>query len=416
MTTSSASLSTDLPHGPLHGLRVLDLSRVLAGPSATQVLGDLGAEVIKIEKPGAGDDTRAWGPPYVTKPDGTPSSESAYYLSANRNKKSVTIDFHTEDGRALVLALLADCDILVENFKTGSLDKYGLGYDQIKERFPRLIYCSITGFGHTGPMKHLAGYDFMVQGMGGIMALTGPVDGMPHKVGVAIADLMTGMYALTGILAAVHARTQTGRGQFVDVALLDTQLAWLSNAGQYYLTSGKNTPRYGNAHPSIVPYQVFETADGHMVLAVGNDKQFRIFCEIAGVPALADDIVFATNPARVTHRDTVCAKLSDIMRTRTTDDWINALEPRGVPCGPVNSVTQAFAMPQADARDMVIEMPHPDSDTPQKLIGSPLKFSATPVTYRDAPPKLGQHTHDVLRERLSLDTAQLGALEKAGVI
>lgn len=391
-------MKKDIPnHGPLTGIRVFDMTRILAGPSATQILGDMGAEVIKIEKPGAGDDTRKWGPPFVTDADGKNTSESAYYLSANRNKKSIALDFTTAEGVATAKKLIGTCDILVENYKAGSLDKYGLSYAQLKEEFPNLIYCSITGFGHDGPYKDLAGYDFLIQGMGGIMSLTGPSDGEPYKIGVAQTDLITGLYALNGILAALYHREKTGEGQFIDVALLDCQIAALSNAGQYYLTSGKVTPRMGNAHPTIVPYEAFPASDGYIILAIGNDKQFRDFCLFANRTELADDPRFAQNQNRVINRDIIVPIVRDIIASNTQKYWIENLEKRGVPCGPVNTLDQVFADPQVQARGTVIEMEHPLSPTPEKLIANPLKFSATPVTYRHAPPVLGADTEEVLQ-------------------
>lgn len=383
--------------GPLSGIRIFDMTRILAGPSATQILGDMGAEVIKVEKPREGDDTRKWGPPFVKDADGADTTESAYYLSANRNKQSISLDFTTPAGLAVAKKLIASCDVLVENFKAGTLDKYGLGYQQLKDEFPRLVYCSITGFGHTGPYRDRAGYDFLVQGMGGIMSLTGPAAGEPYKIGVAQTDLVTGLYALNGVLAALYSREKTGRGQFIDVSLLDCQVAVLSNAGQYYLSSGKVTPRMGNAHPTIVPYEAFAAADGHIILAVGNDKQFRDFCDVAGCINLADDPRFAKNKDRVINRDVLVPMVRDIMQTRTLAAWMQALEARGVPCGPVNTLDRVFADPQVEAREMVTEMPHPLSPRPEKLIANPLKFSGTPVSYRLPPPPLGAHTADILR-------------------
>lgn len=402
--------------GPLAGIRVLDLSRILAGPSATQILGDLGADVIKVEKPGAGDDTRAWGPPYVTQPDGTPGSESAYYLSCNRNKRSITVDFTTAEGLALLKKLLATSDILVENYKTGTLDRHGLSYDQLKGEFPRLIYASLTGFGHTGPERGRAGYDFMVQGMGGIMSLTGPAEGPPFKTGVAIADLMAGMYMLTGILAALYSRTISGRGQFIDTALLDTQVAWLSNAGQYYLTSGHIPPRMGNAHPTIVPYEVFETSDSHVVLAVGNDRQFADFCAVAGRPELATDTAYAKNRDRVVNRERLLPVIRALMHQHTAAWWLRALDERGVPCGPVNTLEQVFSHPQVKARAMTVDLPHPQSKDPVTLIASPLRLSDTPVAYERAPPTLGQHTDEILSGLLGLSGEDIKTLREKKAI
>lgn len=405
-----------LNNGPLKGLRVFDMTRILAGPSATQIMGDLGAEIIKIEKPGEGDDTRKWGPPFVKNKNGEATTESSYYLSANRNKKSVTLDFTTPDGLALAKKIIATCDILFENYKTGTLDKYGLGYEQLKSEFPQLIYCSLTGFGHTGPLKNFAGYDFLIQGMGGIMSLTGPADGMPHKVGVAVADLMTGMYALTGILAALYHREKTGKGQFVDVALLDTQVAWLSNAGQYYLTSGEVTPRFGNAHPTIVPYEVFQSSDGYIILAIGNDRQYRDFCHFVERPELFEDTRFAENKSRVINRTVLVPMIADIISKKTSHYWISNLETRSVPCGPVNDLSQVFAHPQVRARGMMPVMNHPLAPEPITLIGNPLKFSETPVSYRHAPPTLGADTDSVLESDLALTAQEIKKLRSKGVV
>ncbi|WP_026871494.1 CaiB/BaiF CoA transferase family protein [Inquilinus limosus] len=391
---------TDSPAGALAGLKVLDLTRVLAGPSATQILGDLGADVVKVERPGVGDDTRKWGPPFLRDAEGNDTTESAYYLSANRNKRSIAIDFTQEDGRALLRRLVARADVLVENYKLGDLARYGFGYDDLKDEFPALVYCSITGFGQTGPYAPRAGYDYLIQAMGGIMSLTGPVDGEPMKVGVAIADLMTGTYATIGILAALDHRRRTGRGQLVDMALLDTQVAWLSNAGQYYLTSGVPTPRTGNGHPTIVPYQAFRAADEYLILAVGNDSQFAKFCDVAGRPDLAADPRFATNQARVRNREVLVPIVAGLIAEKPRGFWLQALEARQVPCGPINTIDQVFADPQVAARGMRIEMPHPLAPDPIALIGSPIKLSETPVSYRHAPPVCGADGEEVLRDWL----------------
>lgn len=384
----------------LHDIKVLDLSRILAGPSATQTLGDLGADVIKIEKPLEGDDTRKWGPPYLTDKDGNKTSESAYYLCCNRNKRSLALDFTTAKDKATLLALVKQADILVENYKVGTLAKYGLDYTSLHAINPRLIYCSLTGFGQTGPEASRAGYDFMVQGMGGIMSLTGEPDGMPMKTGVAIADIMAGMYATTAILAALHARTHTGKGQHIDIGLFDTQVAWLANLGQYYLTSGKLPPRMGNAHTTIVPYQVFEVADGHIILAVGNDSQFARFAAHAGKPDWAQDTRYSTNNQRVTNRDQLIPLITEIMKTRSKAQWLEGLEPLGVPCGPINQLDEVFAHEQTTAREMVIEMDHALTPNPVMLIGSPIKLSDTPVSYRHAPPTLGQQSEEILQDWL----------------
>lgn len=402
--------------GPLKGIRVFDMSRILAGPSATQILGDMGAEILKIEKPGQGDDTRKWGPPFVKDASGKDTTESSYYLSANRNKKSLALDFTTPEGLAIAKKLIGTCDILFENYKAGSLEKYGLGYEQLKAEFPKLIYCSLTGFGHDGPYKDLAGYDFLIQGMGGIMSLTGPADGMPHKIGVAYCDLLTGLYALNGILAALYHREKTGQGQFIDIALLDSQVATLSNAGQYYLTSGKVTPRMGNAHPTIVPYEAFRAQDGDIILAVGNDKQFAEFCAFAGRSDLAADAKFATNANRVRNRAEIVPVVAQIIAQHSQKYWIENLEKRGVPCGPVNTLDKVFNDPQVQARGMVTEMAHDASPTPVKLIASPLRFSATPVSYRHAPPMLGANTDEILADELKMTPDEILNLRHKGVV
>jgi crotonobetainyl-CoA:carnitine CoA-transferase CaiB-like acyl-CoA transferase len=411
-------MTTDSSHkpGPLEGIRVLDLTRILAGPSATQILGDYGADILKIEKPGQGDDTRGWGPPYVQDDTGQDTTESSYYLSANRNKRSLAIDFTKPEGLALIKKLLGSCDILFENFKVGTLDKYGLGYAQLKAEFPRLIYCSITGFGHSGPYKDRAGYDFLIQGMGGIMSLTGPTEGPPYKIGVAKSDLVCGLYALSAILAALYSREKTGKGQFIDVALLDTQVAALSNAGQYYLTSGTVTPRMGNGHPTIVPYEVFAAADGYIILAVGNDRQFRDFCDVAGRLDLADDARFTANKSRVKNRDALLPQLREVIAQKPRSWWMDALEKRAVPCGPVNTLDQVFADKQVASRGMVTPMQHPLSPAPVKLIANPVKFSDTPVSYRRAPPPLGADTDEVLRAELGLNETEILNLRQQGVV
>ncbi|MFC7332949.1 CaiB/BaiF CoA transferase family protein [Rhodocista pekingensis] len=402
--------------GPLAGVRVLDMSRVLAGPSCTQILGDLGADVVKVEKPGQGDDTRRWGPPYLEDAEGTPTGESSYYLSANRNKRSLTLDFTKPEGQALARRLVGHADVLVENYRTGTLARYGLGYDDLHIAYPRLVYCSITGFGQTGPYAARAGYDFMVQGMGGIMSLTGEPGGQPMKTGVAIADLMAGTYAAIGILAALRHRDLSGRGQHLDMALLDTQVAWLSNAGQYFLTSGTPVPRTGNGHPTIVPYQTFEAADGWIILAVGNDEQFRRFCTFAGRPELADDPRFATNPARVGNRAETVAEVAALIRRQPAAHWLEGLERLGVPCGPINDIPAVFADPQVQARGMRVSLEHAAAGGPVDLIGSPVRLSETPVNYRYAPPTLGQHTETVLSDWLHMQPDEVARLRQTGVI
>lgn len=397
----------------LAGIRVLDLSRVLAGPWATQILGDLGADVIKVEKPGPGDDTRSWGPPFTKHPDGSPG-DAAYYLAANRNKRSVTIDFAHPEGADLVRRLAPQCQILVENFKTGGLRKYGLDYETLKAINPSLVYCSITGFGQDGPYAKRAGYDYMIQAMGGLMSLTGEPAGEPMKSAVAVADLFTGMYAVTAILAALRHAERTGEGQHLDISLLDCQVAMLANLGMNYLLSGEEPKRLGNAHASIAPYQVFATADGHVVLAVGNDGQFQDFCTAAGVK-LADDTRFATNPARIANRVELTSAIAAIMIQRTTGHWMSVLEQAGVPCGPINTLPQVFADPHVAARGAVQTMKRSDGAT-VKLTANPIRMSATPPDPRIAPPLLGQDTHRTLRDLLGVTETELARLRDAGAI
>ncbi len=403
--------------GPLTGLRVLDLSRILAGPTCTQLLGDLGAEIIKVERPGAGDDTRKWGPPYVRDAEGRETTESAYYLCCNRNKRSVTIDFTQPEGAALVRRLAATSDVLIENLKVGGLAKYGLAYTDLAPELPRLVYCSISGFGQTGPYRNRPGYDFLIQGMGGIMSMTGEPDGEPMKVAVGIADVMCGMYASSAILAALRHRDASGEGQYIDIGLLDSQVAWLINGGLYYLTSGEPPPRLGNAHPNIVPYQVVPASDGYFILAVGNDQQFRRFCEFAGGADLADDPRFARNADRVRNRDALLPLLENLTRVHPISHWLDGLEQRNVPCGPVNDLRQVFDDPQIRHREMRITMPHPLAGSGEvALTGNPLKLSATPVTYRRAPPVLGQDTDAVLEELLDLKGDERAQLRQQQVI
>lgn len=385
--------------GPLAGVKVLDMSRILAGPSSTQLLGDYGADVVKIERPGVGDDTRKWGPPYVKDADGNETSESAYYLAANRNKRSVAVDIATPEGAALILELAAKADVLVENYKLGGLKKYGLDYAAIKAVNPNIIYCSITGFGQTGPNAHLPGYDLMAQGYGGIMSLTGTPDGPPIKVGVGIADVMCGMYAATAVLAALRHRDVTGEGQYIDVALVDSQIAWLINEGTNYLQSGEVPERRGNQHPNIVPYQVFEARDGHVIVAVGNDSQFGRFCEILDVPELALDADFSTNIKRIENRALLLPKLEALFATRGKQEMLDAMKAHNVPCGEVNNLAEVFDSPQVAARDMRVKMAHPAGEI--EVIGNPVKFSKTPVTYRNAPPLCGADTADVMKDWLA---------------
>ena len=391
-------------NGPLHGLRILDLTRILAGPTCTQLLGDMGADVIKIERPGAGDDTRGWGPPFVSDANGKATTESAYYLSSNRNKRSVAVNIAEPEGAALVRKLLSSCDVLVENFKAGGLKKYGLAYEDLQAEFPQLVYCSVTGFGQTGPNAHRAGYDLLAQGAGGIMSLTGEPEGEPMKVGVGIADVMCGMYATTGILAALRHRDQTGEGQHIDIALLDSQMAWLVNEGTNYLLSGDAPLRRGNGHPNIVPYGVFEVEDGHVIVAVGNDAQFARFCVVIGRPELAQDERFIKNSGRLQYRAALLEILEPHLQTLHKDALLAGMEAESIPGGPINTLPEAFKSPQAVAREMVVKMAHPLAGSGHvELIGNPLKFSRTPVTYRRAPPLCGADTDEVLRELLGDD-------------
>jgi len=403
--------------GPLDGVRILDLSRVLAGPSCTQLLGDLGAEIVKVERPRVGDETRTWGPPFVKDETGRETTESGYFLSTNRNKRSVTIDFAKPEGAALVRRLLSRCDALVENFKVGGLREYGLAYEQLRADFPRLVYCSITGFGQTGPYASRPGYDMLVQGAGGIMSVTGDPDRPPVKVGVAVNDVITGLYAAAGLLSALRHRDTCGVGQQIDVGLLDVAVGWLYNVGLNYLLSGDIPRRLGTAHPNTVPYQVFPSKDGYFILAAGNDEQFRRYCQVAGMPGLAEDRRFSTNAERVRNREKLVGIVTDLSRRETTEHWLQALERAGVPCGPVNTIDQVFADPQVTHRQMRIQMDYPGSEQGAvPLIASPLKLSESPVTYRLAPPRLGQHTDTVLGELLGMDAAQCARLRRAGVI
>ncbi len=405
--------------GPLSHLRVLDVSRILAGPSATQMLSDLGAEVIKIERPGAGDDTRHWGPPYLKDRDGNDTADSTYYLSINRGKRSVTVDISKPEGQKIVRDLAAKSDIFVENYKVGGLAKYGLTYDDLKAVNPSLIYCSITGFGQDGPYATRAGYDYMIQAMGGMMSITGEADerpgGGPMRVGIAIADLTTGLYSTVAILAAVAHRERTGEGQYIDMALLDCATAILTNQGLNYLNTGTPPGRVGNRHPNVVPYQPFPSADGHVVIAVGNDGQFRRLCQVLGLPELADDERFATNSARVTRQPELAELLAVPVKEKTTAEWLEILEAEGVPCGPINSIEEVFNDPQIKHRGMVVEQEHAlAGDIP--MIASPINLSATPVEYQGAPPTLGQHTDDVLAEVLELSETRIAELRSDGVL
>ncbi|WP_268798608.1 CaiB/BaiF CoA transferase family protein [Pseudomonas huanghezhanensis] len=405
--------------GALSHLRVLDLSRVLAGPWAGQILADLGADVIKVERPGNGDDTRAWGPPFLKDAAGENTSEAAYYLSANRNKQSVTIDFTQPEGQKLVRELAAKSDIVIENFKVGGLKAYGLDYASLQLENPRLIYCSITGFGQTGPYAKRAGYDFMIQGLGGLMSLTGRPEGEdgagPVKVGVALTDILTGLYSTSAILAALAHRDQGGAGQHIDMALLDVQVACLANQAMNYLTTGVSPRRLGNAHPNIVPYQDFPTADGDFILTVGNDSQFRKFAEVAGQPQWAEDPRFSSNKQRVLYRAELIPMIRQATVFKTTREWVSALELVGVPCGPINDIAQVFADPQVKARGLLVSLPHALGGTvPQ--VASPIRLSETPVEYRSAPPRLGEHTLEVLTRVLGMNDEDISALKEAGVL
>ncbi len=393
--------------GPLNGVRVLDLSRVLAGPYATMMLGDLGADVIKVEQPGKGDDTRAWGPPWA-------GTESAYYLSVNRNKRGITLDLKSAEGQAIVRELASQCDIVVENFKLGALDRMGIGYEQLREINPRLIWATVSGYGPDGPWADRPGYDFVAQGESGIMAITGVPDGEPMKVGVAIVDITTGLFTVSAILAALHAREAMGVGQKIDTSLMTSAVAWLANVGQSHLVSGKPARRFGNAHANIVPYQVFKARDQHMTIAVGNDKQFRALCEVLGRGEIADDDRFRTNPLRVEHRDTLIELLQSVFETRDADEWLDGCYRVGIPSGKINSVEQVFEHPQVLARDMLVEIAHPEAGM-LKMAGIPYELSNTPATVRLAPPLLGQHTDEVLRE-LGRDDIEIRRLHESGIV
>ncbi len=402
----------------LHGIRVLDLSRILAGPWCTQVLADLGAEVIKVERPGSGDDTRAWGPPFLKRADGEDTTDSAYFAATNRGKQSITLDIASPEGQGLVRELACLCDVVVENYKFGDMARYGLDYESLSALNPGLIYCSITGFGQTGPYRTRAGYDFMIQAMGGLMSVTGERDdlpgGGPQKCGVPIADMMTGMYSTVGILAALRERETSGRGQHLDMALLDAQVSWLANHNLNYLVSGQVPKRWGNAHPNLTPYQSFPTLDGNLILAIGNDGQFRRFCAVAGLD-IADDPRFLNNSARLAHRPALVDLVARAMAGRTTADWMQRLEAQGVPCGPINTIDQVFADPQVQARGLRMDLPHAAAGTvPQ--VANPIRMSRTPIQYGSAPPVLGQHTHDVLGRLLGLAPEAIESLENRGVI
>ena len=402
--------------GPLHGIRILDLTRILAGPFCTQMLGDLGAEVIKVERVGKGDDTRRFAPPFFRDEDGNDTSESAYFLSANRNKKSIAVDLTSPDGQALIKRLIGMSDVVVENFKTGALAKYGLAYDDVKADNPKLVYCSITGFGQTGPYANRPGYDFLIQGMGGVMSLTGDPDGTPQKVGVPIADLMTGMYAAVAINAAVLSARSTGKGQFIDIGMLDTHVAWLACVGMNYIAAG-DLGRIGNDHPNIVPYRPFKTSDGHVIIVVGNDDQFQRFCALAGCEELLDDPRFKSNPDRVQNRQALAELIDPVVAAKPSEYWLRELEAASIGCGPINNLEQVFQNPQVIAREMVHEMTHAvNGGTTARLLASPMKLSETPVTYRQAPPLLGEHTDHVLTELLELSDDDVARMREAGTV
>jgi len=403
----------------LQHIRILDLTRVLAGPWCTQNLADLGADVIKVERPDVGDDTRSWGPPYARDEDGKNSSEAAYYLTANRGKRSITLDIASPEGQQVIRHLVMQCDVVVENYKVDQLKKYGLDYASLSALKPDLVYCSITGFGQTGPYASRAGYDFIIQGMGGLMSITGERDelpgGGPQKAGVAIADLMTGMYATIAILAALTHRDRSGAGQYIDMALLDVQVAMLANVGSNYLSSGSTPRRWGNAHANIVPYQTFATSDGHIIVAAGNDGQYRKFVQAGECPELATDARFLTNPQRVEMRDTLVPILAEMVRKKTKAEWLVLLEDAGVPCGPINKLDEVFNDPQVRARECAIELAHPTADK-VRLVASPMRLSGTPIQYNLAPPLLGQHTDQILQQLLGYSDQQLAQLRDKKII
>jgi crotonobetainyl-CoA:carnitine CoA-transferase CaiB-like acyl-CoA transferase len=403
----------------LDGVRVLDLTRVLAGPWATQNLADFGAEVIKVERPGHGDDTRKWGPPFLRDREGRDTADAAYYLACNRGKKSITLDFTRPEGREVARNLALRSDVLVENFKVGDLARHGLDYATLARDHPRLVYCSVTGFGQDGPYRDRPGYDFMIQGLGGLMSVTGERDevpgGGPQKVGVAVSDLFTGMYSTTAILAALLEREKSGQGQHIDMALLDVQVAMLANLSSSYFVSRSVPGRMGNAHMNIVPYHVFRAADGFLIVAVGNDGQFASFCRVLGVPEWAADARFSTNPQRVRHRDLLVGMISGRMATRPSRAWLDDLEPAGVPCGPINDLDQVFADPQVRHRRMQVTAPHAAAGE-VTMVANPIKFSATPIAHDRGPPLLGEHTEEVLGGVLGLDAAAISALRERGAI
>ena len=405
--------------GPLSGIRVLDMSRILAGPWVGQMLADLGAEVIKIERPGKGDDTRGWGPPFVKDRDGNDTSDAAYFMCTNRGKKSLTLDIAKPEGQQIIRELAQQSDILLENYKVGDLKRYGLDFESLSKLNPRLIYCSITGFGQTGPYRDRAGYDYLVQGMGGIMSMTGEREdrpgGGPQRVGVAIADLMTGMYSSVGILAALHERAASGLGQYIDMALLDCTVGWLANQNANYLIGGQVPQCIGNEHPNVMPYQTFRTIDGNMIIATGNDGQFQRLCDAAGIPETGKDPRYANNALRMKHRDDCTAELATALKKKTTAEWIALLETVGVPCGPINRLDQVYADPQVQARGLKIDVPHPKAGS-VPLVANPIKFSRTPMAYDRPPPLVGEHVDDVLRGLLGKSDAEIAALREKKIL
>ncbi len=402
--------------GALSGIRVLDLSRVLAGPICTQLLGDLGADILKIEKPFEGDDTRKWGPPFLKDDQGQDTTESAYYLCANRNKKSIAIDISRPEGQKLILKLLEHCDILIENFKVGGLEKYGLDYKSLQQKFPRLIYCAITGFGQSGPLATEPGYDFLAQGMGGLMASTGTPEKGPTKVGVAVSDYVAGLNAAIGILAALNNRTQTGQGQMVDVCLLNSTLAMMTNLAQYTLVSGHNPPQIGNAHTTIVPYQSFEVADGYIIIAIGNDHQFKAFAKCCEKQEWLDRDDFKTNSLRVEHRAKLIPLIEAVLKTKNLNDWLALFRNADVPCGPILPMLDVLKLDQVKAQNMVVPLTHPFCTAPVDFIGAPVKLSQTPAVYKTAPPTRGQHTYNVLTTLLKTPQDQLEILTRDRII
>lgn len=403
----------------LSNIRVLDLTRVLAGPWGTQILADLGAEVIKVERPKTGDDTRAWGPPYLRDAEGRNTTEAAYFLSANRGKQSLSLNVASPEGQDIIRKLVKDCDVFVENYKVGDMARYGLGYDDLKKFNPGLIYCSVTGFGQTGPMSHLPGYDFIIQAMGGLMSITGERDdlpsGGPQKVGIAVSDIFTGLYATIAILAALSYRSQTGKGQYIDMALLDVQVATMANMNMNFLTSGVVPHRQGNAHANIVPYQVFDAKDGQFIIAVGNDSQFAKLCQVLETPDLATDERYATNANRVRNRERLVPLLQEILSRRSVSEWISLIEPQGIPCGAINNIAQVFGHPQVKHRGMKIEVSHPLVGS-LPLVANPIKFSETPIAYEKAPPTLGQHTKQILTKLAGMTEREIEDLSKKGVV